>query len=258
MANKKTMFHSELSKLGEVEALIKTPVMASKFQGKPPYVILEVEGEERIYNTENEGCEAAFDGLEGHRVVMEARGSRDDATIEILEDLGAESRPAERQPPRGRQPARQPARSERRPAREERPPARETRRAPVERPARDRDGHHEEPAPYEPPPAPPQEDPQAAMRLFEAKLCRRVNGMNRCLDAAVAVAQRFEMKHKDREKMSTTAIKEMAVHFSIGIGDRMTDTLPVKVDDMPPKPKTETKPSEKPADTAGQPQQAAQ
>lgn len=81
MAEKKSLFHSELSKLGPIQVTVKTDVLQSKFQGKPNYVVLECDGVERNYSCENAACEAALRGLRGRTVTVEATGSRDDAAI---------------------------------------------------------------------------------------------------------------------------------------------------------------------------------
>lgn len=90
---KKTLFHSELVQLGAVKVLVKTDVMKSKFAGKLPYVVLECDGMERNLSLENKACEEAMAGLKGKIVVLEAAGSRDDATITIA---GATTTPEER------------------------------------------------------------------------------------------------------------------------------------------------------------------
>ncbi len=79
----KTLYHSELSKLGLITARVLSEVNPSKFQGKPPYVILEIGDEERIYSTENQQCSKALSGLKGRMIELEAKGSREQATIRV-------------------------------------------------------------------------------------------------------------------------------------------------------------------------------
>lgn len=84
---KKTLYHSELSKLGKIEVVVKTDVMKSKFKSKTGedqfYVILELDGNERSYNCENDACKEFFESIpKGTTLTIEADGSREDATIE--------------------------------------------------------------------------------------------------------------------------------------------------------------------------------
>src|SRR4051812_13080908 len=83
-APKKTLYHSELVKMGQVHVLIKSDVLKSKYKAKPPYVTMMLDGNERQYWTENSQCEDALRGLSGRKVMLEALGSRDDAEIKVL------------------------------------------------------------------------------------------------------------------------------------------------------------------------------
>ena len=80
----KNIYQSELMTLGPVRVKVKTDVMASKFKGKPNYVVLEMDGAERNYTCENEACEAALRGLKGRTIMIEATGSREEAAIKVL------------------------------------------------------------------------------------------------------------------------------------------------------------------------------
>jgi hypothetical protein len=90
-AVKKNLYHSELSTLGSLRVKVKTDVMASKFKGKPPYVVLEIDGIDRNYSVENDKCQRALANLKGRTVMLEATGSREEAEITIL---GAGAAPA--------------------------------------------------------------------------------------------------------------------------------------------------------------------
>ena len=97
MAEKKGMFHSELSKLGPVEVLVKTDVMQSKFKGKLPYVVLECDDVERNLTLENDECAKAVEGLKGKRVTIEATGTREEARLIITNVQGGRSAAPQRE-----------------------------------------------------------------------------------------------------------------------------------------------------------------
>lgn len=101
MATKKTLYHSELVKLGPVEVEITTDLIESKYK-KGTYIVgLRIDGEERTLAIENDDCGAALDQRKGQVLTIEASGSRESAEISILEGL-----PAEAQAPKMRTTAR--------------------------------------------------------------------------------------------------------------------------------------------------------
>jgi len=77
---KKGIYHSELVRLGEIDAEVLSDVVTSKF-GRNPWVALRINGRERTYTTENERCAEALDGLKGKTVHLMATGSREEADI---------------------------------------------------------------------------------------------------------------------------------------------------------------------------------
>lgn len=89
----KTLYHSELVQLGRVQVTQKNLPQRSKYSGKPDYVVLLIDGEERIYNCENETCQSFFNvqGNQGRTMVIEAQGSRDDALIDWISDVAPEA-----------------------------------------------------------------------------------------------------------------------------------------------------------------------
>ncbi len=94
----KSLWHSELTKLGQIEVRIKSDVTKSQYKGKPPYVILEIDGTERLYTVENRDCERSLQGLKGRAVMLEASGSREEAEIRIetLDGAHEETQPRRR------------------------------------------------------------------------------------------------------------------------------------------------------------------
>ena len=111
----KTMFQSELSKLGPVKVTVKSDVLQSKYSTpqspKPPYVVLELNGVERTLNIENDACGAVFDGRKNQTITICAEGSRDEATIVVVGEELPQQQPkpsptsATHQPPAQHAPA---------------------------------------------------------------------------------------------------------------------------------------------------------
>lgn len=69
--------------MGIVNARIGTEPAESQFPNKPKWVAIEINGEERYYNCENSECELALTGLKDQHITLEARGSREEATLLI-------------------------------------------------------------------------------------------------------------------------------------------------------------------------------
>lgn len=153
MAEKKTLYHSELVQMGRVQVTQKDLPRASKFKDKNDYVVLEIDGVERIYNCENDDCQAFFNvqGNQGRCMVIEAQGTRENAQIDWIEDVDAA-------PQRSAPPARQAA-----PApRQAQAPATARTAAPAPRPAPAPQPHQTVlPQNAPPPPAPAAAKPPA-------------------------------------------------------------------------------------------------
>src|SRR4030095_6257575 len=81
--NKKSLYHSELVKLSPVTARIMSEPTESNFPGKPKWVALEIDGQERFLTCENVGVELTLMGLKGQWAKLNAKGRGDDAVIEI-------------------------------------------------------------------------------------------------------------------------------------------------------------------------------
>lgn len=113
MATKKTLYHSELVKLGPVEVEITTDLIESRYK-KGTYIVgLRIDGEERTLAIENDDCGAALAERKGQVLTIEASGSRESAEISILEGLpeapAPKARPAARPAPVARPAAARPA-----------------------------------------------------------------------------------------------------------------------------------------------------
>lgn len=95
----KTLYHSELAKLGDVLVTVTTDVQPSKYSKpgapKPNWVGLRIDGEDRTYNIESDACEQFFAGRKGETLTVQAFGSRDAATIV---ESGAKQAPEEKKP----------------------------------------------------------------------------------------------------------------------------------------------------------------
>ena len=118
-APKTTLYHSELSKRGQVSVLVETDVLNSKYAGKPPYVMLKLDGFSRRYDTENDACAQSLTGLKGREVLLTAFGGRETATIAVgaggnaplpQQLPQAQHAPVPQQPPQASQTVTMPAR----------------------------------------------------------------------------------------------------------------------------------------------------
>lgn len=93
------MFHSEAAQMSPLHCLVKTEPQKSKYEGKPPYVILVMDdGAERNYTVENEACGNALRPLKGKKVMLQFTGSREDAAIAVLGAGAAPQSPAPEAP----------------------------------------------------------------------------------------------------------------------------------------------------------------
>lgn len=106
-APKKTLYHSELVRLGPVEVEIKTDVLPSQYRGQNDYVIMILDGYDRNYSCENDDCADALKGLQGQIVIIEATGSKEDAQVIVSEATGGGGQQERRPEPRRQE--RQPA-----------------------------------------------------------------------------------------------------------------------------------------------------
>ena len=81
---KKGLYHSEAVQISPIKCTVKSDVLRSKYEGKPDYVILFIDGNERNYAIENPDCAAALKGMKNKNTMLEFTGSRDDASIRVL------------------------------------------------------------------------------------------------------------------------------------------------------------------------------
>lgn len=79
----KTLYHSELAKAGRVLIKLTSDVTASKFAGKPPFIGMILNGEERNYSIESDACAATLRGRKGQTLLLEASGSGKDGSAAI-------------------------------------------------------------------------------------------------------------------------------------------------------------------------------
>lgn len=82
---KATLYHSELSKLGAVVALIKSAPMQSRYAGRPDYVLVEIDGAIRTLNCETPAISETLGQFAGQTVQLRASGSRDTAILEVFD-----------------------------------------------------------------------------------------------------------------------------------------------------------------------------
>lgn len=84
---KKGLYHSELVKMGPVMVTVKQGRTPSKYQNQPDYCVLVIDDNERFYSIENDDCGDFLDAYEGQDIEIEAQGSREQATIDIADDV---------------------------------------------------------------------------------------------------------------------------------------------------------------------------
>jgi hypothetical protein len=94
MAEKKTLYHSELKKLSPVRVTVETDVLESQKKKGSYYVTLNVNGEQRYYTPENQACMDFFADKKGQTFTIVAegggKGSEDSALITQVGDDPAE------------------------------------------------------------------------------------------------------------------------------------------------------------------------
>jgi hypothetical protein len=86
--SKKGLYHSELAKISPVTAKILSDPIESKYPDHPKFVVVEIEGQERLLNCENVSIELALAGLKGQWARLNAKGRGEDASLEINEANG--------------------------------------------------------------------------------------------------------------------------------------------------------------------------
>lgn len=90
---KKTLYHSEMVGRGPTRMKIKTPPQKSKYQDKRDYAVVVIDGHERNYTVENDGCGDFLHANKGKEVFVVAAGSRDEATITFVGKPGSQTPP---------------------------------------------------------------------------------------------------------------------------------------------------------------------
>ena len=95
----KTLYHSQLCKLGPVMVTVKSDVSKSKFAGKPDYCYLVINGEEFGYSFDSPACQQFFAGQKGRSFMIQAEGRDADAKITYLGEPGSQKLAAPATPP---------------------------------------------------------------------------------------------------------------------------------------------------------------
>lgn len=125
-AVKKTLWHSELVQMNQVEVIVKSKAKKSRYgDDKPDYVDLVIGGNARQYQAENPSCAAFFENKVGQSILIEARDSRENASIHLMgpnrgqtqqrTDTRPQNSPTTTQPPADTRQASAPAADTRRP-----------------------------------------------------------------------------------------------------------------------------------------------
>lgn len=75
--------------MGQVTVLVDSDVLESKFKKGTFYCMFKIDGVERHYQVENDACRAALAPLKGKIAVLQAFGSREQATLQVHGFQGA-------------------------------------------------------------------------------------------------------------------------------------------------------------------------
>lgn len=214
--------------MGPVTVTIRSDVLKSKFQGKPDYVLLDIAGEERIYNVENADCAEFFRGHKGRTFAILAEGTKEDATIGYVGEAASEPEPEEQPPARNtaKAPARPPARGKGPPpsaagppARQNAPPPAQTRAAapPAQQAARPAQGA-------------PQESPEQKLgrsRAYAARLA-----VAHGVAYAAARYARTQVRERFQEEISDIDFSGIVMNFLIQLErDGFVNGLPVRLEE---------------------------
>lgn len=224
----KTMYHSELKAMGPVTVTIKKDPQKSKFAGKPDFVVLEIAGEERLYNAENVDCAEFFRGNAGRTFAILAEGTKDDATIGYVGEAATEPEPEEQPPARStaKAPARPPVRGKGPPPSAAGPPARQN--APAQAPARPAAAAPQQAA--KPAQGAPQETPEQKLgrsRSYAARLATAYG-----VAYAAARFAREQVRVKYGEEIDQVSFSGVVMNFLIQMErDGFVNGLPVRVEE---------------------------
>ena len=92
MAERKTLYHSELVRLGPVRVTVASDVLESTKRKGSWYVTLNINGEDRYYNPENQACLDFWLGQKGRTFTIIAlgggKGKEDTAGIHYVGEAG--------------------------------------------------------------------------------------------------------------------------------------------------------------------------
>lgn len=160
--------------MGVVDLTVLSDVKTSKFGNRNEYVEMEIDGFKREYYVENAFCADALRGMAGSQVTLEAHGSRDDASIEVIRVEEGAVRPPQRQS---------------RPPQQSRAPQRQS--APAKTPQR----QEQRPAPQREPAAQPANRPRTETTSARKYLIKLTNTMLKC---EVAVDEALKIMERER------------------------------------------------------------
>ncbi len=101
MAKRKNLYHSDFAAMGRVIVAVKSAVLKSKFpkEGMPnKYIDLTIDGQDYAHTLENEACVGFWEQYRaGQSVVVEASGSREEASFEAIGGATSQAAPQQRQ-----------------------------------------------------------------------------------------------------------------------------------------------------------------
>lgn len=208
--------------MGPVQVKVVKEQQQSKFKGKPPYVVLEIDGHERLYSAENEDCADFFDGQKGRTFTIVAEGGGKDkeetATITYVGESAPDPDEHDQEPAKAKS----------------RPPKAPVAGKPKTPPPNpEDDGRDPEPAPSQRP-HPPSETPEARLltcRLHAAKVANLY-----IVSYAAARYVSAQVKEQFGEDMSDAQFQACTSTIMIQMSrDNMLAFVPKGVVDVRPK-----------------------
>ena len=81
---KKTLYHSQAVQMGQIHCLVKTGIQKSKYEGKPNYIVLVIDGFDRNLNIDSDAIASALAPLQGRKVMLQFLGGKGSETVKVL------------------------------------------------------------------------------------------------------------------------------------------------------------------------------
>jgi hypothetical protein len=70
--------------MGQIHCLVKTGIQKSKYEGKPNYIVLVIDGFDRNLNIDSDAIASALAPLQGRKVMLQFLGGKGSETVKVL------------------------------------------------------------------------------------------------------------------------------------------------------------------------------